>query len=193
MAGSAFGHDYRMDMEWSDEESFRQDNSKKNWIYIGVDTDRDGIAKIGLTTGGLGTRSSSSQNPYYAISCAFKIKKGITPDRVKEVEESAIEFLSKYYKRIPHKISGRPSEWFQVTHLEMQAVVDAFLYENFSREMHCYHCDIKDIGIIFSWANPDFLQGTSRPQYQANDLSSPAVDPDCYTQGGCGRDCDCWD
>jgi hypothetical protein len=31
MAGSAFGHDYRMDMEWSDEESFRQDNSIKNW------------------------------------------------------------------------------------------------------------------------------------------------------------------
>jgi hypothetical protein len=191
MAGGAFGHDYKM--EWLEDERFRQDNSTTNWIYIGVDTEREGMAKIGLTTGSLGTRSSGTQNPFYALLCAFKIKEGVNPDRVAIIEDSVKTFLSKSYRCIPHRISGRLSEWFYVTPTEMRERVNDFLYENFSWEMHCYRCDIRDIGVIYSWENTEFRQGRSRPRYQVNDLSSPPVDPNCYMPGGCGEDCDCWD
>lgn len=191
MAGGAFGHDYKMD--WVENERLRQDNSTINWIYIGVDTGREGIAKIGLTTGSLGTRSNGTQNPFYALLCAFKIKEGVNDDRVAIIEDSVKKILSASYRCIPHKISGRLSEWFCVTPIEMRQHVHDFLYENFSREMHCYHCNIRDIGVICGWENPEFLQGRSRPRYQANDLSSPPVDPNCYMPGGCGENCDCWD
>lgn len=56
MAGNAFGHDYKT--EKLEQEQIRQENSNENWIYIGTDTQRPNIAKIGLTTGKLGTRAS---------------------------------------------------------------------------------------------------------------------------------------
>ncbi|UTW48074.1 GIY-YIG nuclease family protein [Bacterioplanoides sp. SCSIO 12839] len=191
MAGRAFGHDYKM--EWLENERLRQENSTENWIYIGVDTQRPNMAKIGLTTGSLGTRASGSQNPFYTLLCAFKIKDGVHPKRVAAIEDSVKDLLSKLYSCIPHETSGRKSEWFYVSPLKMRELVYDFLYQNFNLEMHCYHCNERDIGVIYSWENSKLLQGTSRPPYQANDLSDPPVDPNCFMPGGCGEDCDCWD
>lgn len=190
MAGKAFGHDYKMEL--LEQESFRQESSTENWIYIGTDIQRPNMAKIGLTTGLLGTRASGSQNPFYTLYCAFKIKDGVNPKKVSAIEDSVKKFLSELYECIPHETSGRPSEWFYVTPMEMRECVHDFLYKFFSWEMHCYHCHIRDIGVIYSWENSKFNGGASRTPYQAQDLSSPPVDPNCYMPGGCGADCDCW-
>lgn len=190
MAGRSFGHDYKS--EWVESERLRQQNSTENWIYIGVDTQRTNMAKIGLTTGSLGTRASGSQNPFYTLFCAFKIKEGVDSKKVADIEDSVKNFLGQSYECIPHETSGRRSEWFVCPPLEMRERVHDFLYKNFSWEMHCYHCDIRDIGVIYSWENSRFFQGSSRPPYQASDLSSPPIDPNCFMPGGCGEDCDCW-
>lgn len=191
MAGRAFGYDYKS--EWLEDERLRQENSTENWIYIGVDTLRTDMAKIGLTTGSLGTRASGSQNPFYALLCAFKIKEGVEPKKVAVIESSVKNFLSQSYKCIPHETSGRLSEWFYVTPSVMREHVHDFLYEKFSWEMNCYYCQERDIGVIYSWENAKLLHGTSQSPYQANDLSSSPIDPNCFMQGGCGEDCDCWD
>jgi len=178
---------------WCERERLKQENSTDNWLYIGLDIQRNHMAKIGLTTGSLGTRASGSQNPFYALYCAFKIKEGVVSEKVTEIEKGVINFLSKFYSRIPHATSGRLSEWFDVTPSEMRELVHDFLYDNYNLYMHCYHCPERDIGVIYSWENKKLLEGASRTQYQANDLSSPPVDSRCYMPGGCGEDCDCWD
>lgn len=178
-------------------ERLRQQNSTNGWIYIGIDTRYNNTAKIGLTTGELGTRASGSQNPFYALLCAFKIKEGVTPQKITEIESATIDFLSKNYKRISHvtsgRPSGRPSEWFYATPAEMRELVHDYLYDNYSWEMYSYHCSERDIGVIYSWENTQLLAGTSRTPYRADDLSSPPVDPACFMPGGCGEECDCWE
>lgn len=191
MAGKAFGHDYKM--EWLENERLRQEQSIVNWIYIGVDTRFSSMAKIGLTTGTLGTRASGSQNPFYSLFCAFKIKEGVEPNIVNNIEYSAIDFLSQTYQRIRHVTTGRHSEWFYADPQEMRVLVHDFLYDRFKFHMHCYHCDERDIGVIQSWENRQLIYGSARNPYQANDLSFPPVDPACYMPGGCGADCDCWE
>lgn len=174
-------------------ERLRQENSIDGWIYIGLDTRYNNMAKIGLTAGKLGTRASGSQNPFYALLCAFKIKEGIAAVKIKEIEDGIIKFLSQYYKRINHITTGRPSEWFYVEPFEMRQIVHDFLYNNYSWEIYGYHCHERDMGVIYSWENDQFLSGRTRNPYQANDLSSPPVDAACYMPGGCGAVCDCWD
>ncbi len=183
--------DYKM--AWCERERLRQGNSINGWIYIGLDTRFNNMAKIGLTTGKLGTRASGSQNPFYVLLCAFKIKEGVAPEKVAEIEGAVINLLSQHYERIPHQTSGRPSEWFYVNPLVMREVVHDFLYDKYSWDMYSYHCSERDIGVIYSWENKHFLHGAYRSPYQANDLSSPPVDPACYMPGGCGANCDCWD
>ncbi|WP_370203486.1 GIY-YIG nuclease family protein [Alloalcanivorax venustensis] len=183
--------DYKVaSCEW---ERLRQKNSINGWIYVGLDTRYDNMAKIGFTTGQLGTRASGSQNPFYALLYAFKIKEGVTPVKVGEIESAVIALLCQYYERIRHKNSGRLSEWFYVNPCEMSRLVHDFLYEKYSGEMYCCHCFDRDIGVIFSWENKKLLSGAPRNPYQANDLSSPPVDFACYMPGGCGADCNCWD
>ena len=182
--------DYKM--AWCEQERLRQQNSINGWIYVGLDTRHNNMAKIGLTTGQLGTRASGSQNPFYALLCAFKIKEGVTAVKVSEIEVNIINHLSRYYARINHVTSGRFSEWFYANPLEMRQVVHDFLYEKYNWEMYCYHCHERDIGVIYSWENKQFLSGAPRNRYQANDLSSPPVDSACYMPGGCGADCNCW-
>lgn len=183
--------DYKM--AWCEQERLRQENSINGWIYVGLDTRYDNMAKIGLTTGQLGTRASGSQNPFYALLCAFKIREGVAAVKVSEIEVNIINHLSQYYVRISHVTSGRLSEWFYANPLEMRQVVHDFLYEKYSWEMYSYHCSERDVGVIYSWENKQFLSGVPRNPYQANDLSSPPVDSACYMPGGCGADCDCWD
>src|SRR5690554_6378216 len=173
MAVKALGYDYIT--EWLEQERLRLESRPENWIYIGTDTQRQNMAKIGLTTGLLRTRASGSQNPFNTLYFASKIKDGVDSKKVSAIEDSVKEFLSRLYECIPHETSGRRSEWFYVTPMEMRERVHDFLYENFSWEMHCYHCNIRDVGVIYSWENSKFIGGSSRVPYQAQDLSSPPV------------------
>lgn len=183
--------DYKMAS--CERERLREENSISGWIYVGLDIRYTNMAKIGLTAGQLGTRASGSQNPFYALLCAFKIRERVAPEKIAEIERSVIDLLSQHYERIHHQTSGRPSEWFYVNPFDMREVVHDFLYEKYSEEMYSYYCSERNFGVIYSWENMRFLHGTSRNRYQANDLSSPPVDSACYMPGGCGADCDCWD
>ena len=187
-------YDYKE--EWCHRENLRQENSTDGWIYIGVDTNRNDMFKVGLTTGSLATRASGSQNPFYTLLYAFKVKEGIRPKKITEIVKVVINFLSQYYRRINHQASGRLSEWFYTEASEMPRIRDIvhdFLYDNYSWEMNCYHCSERNIGVIYSWENEQLLLGTSRTPYRATDLSDPPVDSSCYMPGGCGQDCNCWD
>ena len=187
----AYYNDYKMD--FLERERLRQENSIRGWIYIGVDIRFNNMAKIGLTEGRLGTRASGSQNPFYALLCAFKIKEGVSRQKISEIESSVIFFFSLLYTRISHYTSGIPSEWFYIEPLQMKDSIHYFLYENYNMDMYCYHCYDRDMGVIHSWGNPKLLTKSSRPEYQALDLSDPPVDANCYMPGGCGEDCNCWD
>jgi hypothetical protein len=96
--------DYKM--AWCERERLRQENSINGWIYIGLDTRFNNMAKIGLTTGQLGTRASGSQNPFYVLLCAFKIKEGVAPEKVAEIEGAVINLLSQRYERISPAAQG---------------------------------------------------------------------------------------
>lgn len=184
-------NDYKI--AWCEQERLRQENSVDGWIYIGLDTRFCDMAKIGLTTGKLGTRASGSQNPFYALLCAFKIKEDVPPGKIAEIENAVIIFLSRMYKRILHTTSGKPSEWFYANPHEMRGQVHDFIYSNYNWCMCSYHCSERDIGVIHSWENNKILYNAARNPYQANDLSAPFPDPNCYMPGGCGADCNCWD
>ncbi|MEX0780844.1 MAG: GIY-YIG nuclease family protein [Balneolales bacterium] len=134
MAGKASGHHYKI--EWVENERLRQELSIVNWIYIGVDTRFSNMAKIGLTTSVLGTRASGSQNPFYSLFCAFKIKEGVRADVVKNIEDSIISLLSKNFQRISHVTTGRYSEWFYAAPQEMRVLVNDFLYDMFNSHMY---------------------------------------------------------
>ena len=190
---SNYYHDRDYKIEWLENERLRQENSVTNWIYIGFDLRNNNECKVGLTTGKLSTRASGSQNPYYALLYAFKIKEGIAPQKVKEIENSVINYLSQSFRRINHFSSQRLSEWFEVNPYEIREDIHTFLYDNFSSDMHCYHCDIRDMGVIYSWENNQLLYERPRAPYSPTDLSSPPVSWECYLPGGCGEDCNCWD
>ena len=177
---------------WVERERLRQESSLTGWIYIGVDTRHDNIAKIGLTTGSPATRASSSQNPFFVLLCAFKVKDGVAPKIVHNIENAIIEILSKNYRRICHVSSGRQSEWFHIIPSEMRWFVHDFLYERFNNYMNCYYCSERNVGVVKSWENSRLLgQGVSSP-YRATDLSDPPINFDCFMPPGCGDNCDCW-
>jgi len=148
------------------------------------------MAKIGLTTGSLGTRASSSQSPFYVLLCAFKINDGVTSKTVKRIETAIIYSLNCSYGHIRHKTTDRYSEWFYIEPAKMRKHVDRFLRKNHISHMRNYFCSERDIYVLYTWENTMYLKGTSRAPYRANDLSSPPVDPVCFTPGGC-VDCDC--
>lgn len=171
----------------------KEELSTEGWIYIGVDTLRPGMAKVGLTTGGLGTRASGSQNPFYTLLCAFKVRHDVSREKLHEIESSVIQMLEHHYQRIPHTGSGFQSEWFYVNPNELRQVVHDFLYERHSSYMHCHHCWERDMGVIESWENNVLLGKGSAVPYRASDLSNPPIPFACSMPPGCGEDCDCWD
>ena len=122
-------------------------------------TNEKGIAKVVLTTGKLGTRASSSQNPYYTLLCAFKVKDGVTSNKIHEIESATIKMLENEYSRIDHKSSDRPSEWFKADPSEMRGLVDDFLGRHYSPYMHCYH-DSHEV-VISTWVNNKYLHGST--------------------------------
>lgn len=173
-------------------ERLRQENSTDCWIYIGLDIRHNDEAKIGLTNGSLGTRASSSQNPYYTLLCAFKVKEGTDPTKLAEIESAVKAMLGSRYGVIRHYGSGLSSEWFRVSAQEMREVVHSFLYERYSWYMNSYYCSDRDMGIINGWENTRFINGRNNFRYSSRDLSNPPVSFDCLTPPGCGADCDCW-
>lgn len=175
-----------------EEERLRQENSTDCWIYIGKDIRFDNEAKIGLTNGCLGTRASSSQNPYYTLFCAFKVKQGTDPIKLAEIEDAVKAMLGSRYDVIPHYGSGMNSEWFRVSPQEMREEVHFFLYEHYAWYMNCYYCSDRDIGIINGWENNRLINGGDNLRYGARDLSNPPVSFECLTPPGCGAHCDCW-
>lgn len=179
--------------EYIHRENLKQQMSTVGWIYIGIDIRQDNIAKIGLTTKSLATRAGCSQNPFYTLLCGFKIKHGVEPQKVHQIEAAVIEFLDGINQRISHYNTNRPSEWFFAEPLTVRNLVHDFLYDRFNQYMYSYYCSERNIGVIFSWENKQLLEGVSRTPYKAEDLSSPPIDSNCYIQGGCGEDCDCWD
>lgn len=168
----------------------RQFSSTEAWIYIGIDTDRMDMFKIGLTTGKLNTRDTSSQNPFYTILTGFKVKVGISKSEIREIEQTVLTEVAECYERINLYNSGNVSEWFWGDPHEARDFVHDFLYESYSNKMNCYYCNIRDIGIIYGWENERILHGKNRKPYEVNDISNPPENPDCYNQGGCG-DIDC--
>lgn len=173
-------------------ERLRQENSTDCWIYIGLDIRHNDEAKIGLTSGKLGTRASSSQNPYYTLLCAFKVREGTSPAKLAEIENSVKKMLARNYDRIEHYGSQMKSEWFSVSPQEMREEVDFFLFENYGTYMDCYYCHDRGRGIINGWENTRLINGRRNLRYGPRDLSNPPVSFECLTPPGCGDDCDCW-
>src|SRR4051812_27992708 len=81
-------------------ERLRQENSVEWWIYIGVDVERRHLSKIGLTSGKLGTRATGTQNTFYMLYFAFKVKHGIGEARLEAIEDAIIAELEKEYRRL---------------------------------------------------------------------------------------------
>ncbi|WP_175626586.1 MULTISPECIES: GIY-YIG nuclease family protein [Oxalobacteraceae] len=173
-------------------ERLRQENSTTNWIYVGTDIRHFDEAKIGLTSGALGTRASSSQNPHFTLLCAFKVKDGITPLKLAEIEESVKTMLCGRYEAIPHYGSRWNSEWFRVSPQEMREVVQHFLYDNYNWYMYSYYCHERDEGVINGWENTRLINGGDNLRYGPRDLSTRPIAFECLTFPGCGEDCDCW-
>jgi len=183
------------------EEWQRQDKSVENWIYIGADPDTPWRAKVGLTTGNLGTRAGCHGNPEYDILHAFKIKEGVPPEKVKEIETQIHESLEGEYHRYPHRRSDKPSEWFKVPAIDAVQVVGNILLEKHSWQTHWFHCHDRGEDVINSWKNEKLskelsgenTEGLTRAPYKATDNNNPTVSAECFMPGGCGRDCECWD
>jgi hypothetical protein len=176
--------DYKTD--YLEREHNRQFNSIEAWIYVGIDTLKAGRFKIGLTTNGLNTRHTSSQNPDYTLLVGFKIKVDTTDSEIKEIEKAVLTEVAKAYPPIYHYYSGNKSEWFEGDPNEVRDFVNDFLYENYSYKMLCGYCDIRNKGIIYGWENRYVLYGEERNSYQVNDISDPIDNPDCSNYGGCG-------
>lgn len=186
-------HDYKL--EYLENRSRRESNSITNWIYVGIDTRikydqylNFNMAKIGLTTGELSTRASSSQNPYYTILKAFKVMYDVDHKTLSNIESGILEKLSKLYSSpVAHYNSNKESEWFLGNPYEICEKVEELLSEHYSLYMNCYHCDMRDIVVIYSWENEKFLQDKPLNKYCAQDRSNPPPnDSDCYNYGGCG-------
>ena len=192
--GNGFGEiesrDYKAELV--EQERMRQDGSRLGWIYIGVCDRFPGMAKVGLTTGCLGTRASSAQNPFYTLLCAFKVKEG-TPSHVfREIESATKSMLETMYRRESHVGSGLLSEWFYADPNQLRGAVSDFLYAKFSWYIHAYYCSDRDLGVIHSWENERLLYGRPANPYLARDLSNPPIALECLMPPGCGEDCGCW-
>lgn len=177
---------YEYEIQQIDARYRKELSSTKNWIYIGVDTQRTDMFKIGLTTRELDTRHSSSQNPFYTLLVAFKVQVGIDKDKVKEIEQTLIREIARYWKPINHYNSNNRSEWFYGNPLDVRDFANDFLYENYSYEMNCYYCHIRQRGIVYGWENERYLYFKEKNPYKVNDITTQPEDPDCYNYGGCG-------
>ncbi|MGF1735365.1 GIY-YIG nuclease family protein [Photobacterium satsumensis] len=114
------------------DETLRNIDSRENWIYIGVDTEKRGRAKIGMTTNGLETRGRCASNPDYLICYAFKLKANVKKEKVKEIEgyiKSNVE--NRGFKAIKHRSTNNKSEWFFISPQELREIIRQILIDIF--------------------------------------------------------------
>ncbi|MBY8157086.1 hypothetical protein KW508_03545 [Vibrio fluvialis] len=119
-----------------------------DWIYIGADREKQNWSKVGMTTRGLETRHTSSQNPDYFIFSAFNIVNG----DVHKIESELLNLLERKnpQTRQNHLSTGSKSECFYINPYEMTRQVEIFLetnhtsavpYEVLHDELSRYQCD----------------------------------------------------
>jgi len=70
-------------------ESCPKERSTTNWIYVGLDLEKPGRAKIGMTTNGLDTRERSSRNTDYELLRGFKVKHDTDEDTIRAIEKGS--------------------------------------------------------------------------------------------------------
>lgn len=192
-----FDEDFGDDTDYKtwaiDQENRRQHSSVDGWIYIGTYVGTVGgrhMTKVGLTTRKLRTRATSSHNPFYLLLCAFKVKEGVSETQVHAIESAVIRMLEKQYERIPHTMTRRMSEWFYAHPLDVMHEVNELLGREYSRAMHGYYCQERELQVIYGWENGFYLDGIPNRPYIARDLSNPQPAFECFMPGGC-NDCDC--
>ncbi|HCG7104089.1 TPA: hypothetical protein NJ322_005034 [Vibrio parahaemolyticus] len=102
----------------------------RNWIYIGADIERKNWSKIGMTTRGLDTRHTSSQNAGYFIYTAYNIISG----DVHKIESELLDYIESQQdvERLRHFSTGSKSECFLINPSDMVNLVETFIERNYS-------------------------------------------------------------
>lgn len=104
MAEDDFGNfasrDYKTGL--LEEQKLREERSTTNWIYIGVDLEKSGRAKIGMTTNGLTTRERSSRNTDYELLRGFKVKHDTDEDTLRAIEKGLKDAFDQQFERRVH-------------------------------------------------------------------------------------------
>lgn len=139
--------------------------SRDLWVYLGADLANPTFAKVGITTGDLRSRSSSTSNPNYYLFCAFQCYYGTTPEQLRHIERGALDYLDGVFgpeKRGVHTESQCKSECYYGINFE-----DFFihLYE-YLWEHHIRHFPT---GTYVSEENPHWEYG-SVLSYLFNDI-----------------------
>ncbi|EGC7113130.1 GIY-YIG nuclease family protein [Salmonella enterica] len=101
-----------------------------NWIYIGADIHNLNFSKVGMTTNGLNTRHTSTQNPGYFIYTAFNIVNhwSCKCDVVKIEKELHDHLVNTCkYQRLTHFSTGSESECYAVNPDEITDAVENFI------------------------------------------------------------------
>mgnify|MGYP001185478653 FL=1 len=181
------GRDYKM--AWQRRNLRYQEASLENWIYVGVDVGRPGVSKVGKTTGEMNTRSYGSQNPWFAIKYAFKLRapmllsshasdervrlgKERNRARVSVIEKAVKEILHGHYRCIHHYTSGKPSEWFEADADCMAALISAFLIERFPNDVIRVGDEHDESTMLMCWKNEELLKKSAMPGYQERGVFS---------------------
>ncbi|EKF9596149.1 hypothetical protein ACUY0R_003640 [Vibrio cholerae] len=150
-------------------EEFYYSPQSNNWIYIGGDIYNRTWSKVGMTTNGLNTRHTSSQNPGYFIYVAFNIIRG----NVHEIESHLLNYLESIgFERIVHFSTRSKSECFWLNPDYMEDVVEDFIqryygscvtYENsLHGYMSRYQCR-DDIKAFYSYDGNHQLPNKPQP------------------------------
>jgi hypothetical protein len=182
--------DYKTDL--IAEQELREESSTTNWIYVGVDLEKPGRAKIGMTTKGLDTRERSSRNTDYELLRAFKVKHDVDEDTLHAIEDGIKAELEQKFERRVHSSTGKKSEWFNGDPTEIVEVVADRLSAKHGSQMNGYFCSDRAMHVINGWRNDKVLNNQPRKPFRVTDVSDPPVSAECYMPGGCGEDCDCW-
>ncbi|MFA0108501.1 GIY-YIG nuclease family protein [Vibrio breoganii] len=129
-----------------------------NWIYIGFDVrfPHSPLSKIGITKGKLGTRATGTQNPFYALLIAFKVKPQVSKKELERMEKVIKKELSSYHKPLPHVMTGKDSEWYEIHPQTMKETVEAILEDWFLDKFLGGYCDMQERFIFETWNNGVF-------------------------------------
>lgn len=148
-------------------------NSLEGWIYIGEDVSNPGIAKIGMTTKKIVSREQCTQNPFYQIIFAFKVKvRYATRRQLTRIEKTLMDFLEEKGGRIEHVSTGRLSEWFSMSPQVMIRSCFDIIYsdENLLEFFSIIDIPNKNIATLIDEGDP-YLQQEYRPELMGWDAN----------------------